>query len=225
MAGGLSAALFLWGILWIPVLSACSARFTIRALNGERPRIGAVLREALKTLPTALSLVVVGLFWVLAHALCFFPGLLAMALVLPIGAALAVESGSLGAAWSRARALTRNQIFALAGALFVIDAVESFGSRFASIFTPKSLTSMHSDTDMWAYALLATVVAAAFTVWRAALGAVAYHDLRIRTDGLEPDAVVLSLGGKTVVGLDISDQAAPSSSSAPCRSAARRWSP
>lgn len=209
-AAGLSAALFLWGILWTPVLSACSARFTIRALHGARPRFGTVLRESLAALPSALPLLLVGLFWVLAHALCFFPGLLAMALVLPVGGALAVESGSLGTAWSRARALTRGQLFALAGALFVIDTVEGFGSRFVAIFTPKSLSSQYSAGDMWAYALLATVVAAAFTVWRAALGAVAYHDLRTRSEGLEPDAIVVSLGGKGVVGLDLEDQAVSS---------------
>lgn len=209
-AFSLSGALFAWGVIVSPVLAACAAKYSIRALHGERPRVGAVLAESLRALPSALPLLAAGLFGATGFATLFFPGFLTMALFLPAGAALVAEKIGAGSALSRAMALTKNERFALAGALFVVNAVEGVIGRLASIFTPDSLSSSHSASDMWAYAVIATLVAAAFCVWRAALAAVAYHELRARGEGAEPEAIAAAVGGRSIIGVDISDQAVAS---------------
>jgi hypothetical protein len=206
------AALAGWSLLVSPLVAAAMARPTIRAAFGERTGLGTVLGESLRAMPRALpAAMLAGVATIAGFGLLVIPGFVVASWLFVLGAVVAVERRGIGAAFSRAAALTRGSRWQLVGVVFVIGFVERFVFRAVAILGPRTLDARAQASDEWLFLAVALVASLAMTVWRGAATAVAYDELRVRADGLEIDAVVREVGGRAVVGVELGAEAATSS--------------
>ena len=206
------AALAAWSLLVSPLVAAAMARSTIRAAFGERLGLGTVLVESLRGAPRTLpAAILAGVATTVGFGLLVIPGFVVASWLFVLGAVVAVERRGVGATFSRAASLTRGSRWQLVGVVLVIGFVERFVFRAVDILGPRTLDASAQASDEWLFLAVALVASLAMTLWRGAATAVAYDELRVRSDGLEIDAVVREVGGRAVVGVELAAEAATSS--------------
>lgn len=198
-----TATLTAYSWLVAPALGGALGVSAIRASFRDRPSLVAALREiwgglgrallpglaagALATLGYAVALgaslssdpTVEGLGRLaLAFHLAALPALLSLPWLFVVGPTAALEKLDAGTAFRRALTLTRGQRWRLLVAIVVVGVVERLLFRLAH------------------FGLFILLVSVLMTLFRACLIAVAYADLRVVADGLEPDGMLAVLGGK-----------------------------
>lgn len=197
-------AMALLGSILAPVITVAISRVAIRSAFGERARYPVLLDGVRQAGLGAFAIgAAFGVIQLLAFAACYIPGLVVTGFFMPIAAVAAIEHKSFG----RALELTNGTRLTLVGVAFLQRFFVGFAFYFTSVVAPRNLYRHEDSSHLWLYTLLVTAAAAFAAVWEASLGAIAYNDLRIRTENLEIDAVAAELGGKAVIGIDRDDLA------------------
>ncbi len=200
IVAGVSLAL---AALLSPAVAACVSVAAVRAGMAERARFPLLVSGLKRAWPApVLGGLGVGALSLVGYGLCFVPGLVVLGFLLPVTVVAAAEQKGLGVALDRGLALTRGSRFRLAAAMFLLWFFSGIALRLTDLAAPRSIRAGESTTHLWVYAAFVGAAAMFTCVWQAALAALAYNDLRIRSEGLEIDAVAVELGGRAVVGPD-----------------------
>ncbi len=191
-----------------PAVASWVSVAAIRASLGERVRFS-LLVEGIKRggLGGTFGGLLLGAVSLVGYGLCFFPGLVLLAFVLPVTVLGAVERKGFGEALGRGVDLTRGARLRLFGSLFLLLFFSGIALRLSDIAAPRNIYANEDSTHLWLYAVAVSAAAMFSTVWQGALAALAYNDLRIGAEGLEIDGVAREVGGRAVVGLDLGVEA------------------
>lgn len=185
-----------FSILTAPALSAALASAAIRTGGGARLSTRDVLGSIFGAPKSAwLASLAVGVLTLLGLGALVIPGLFATAVWFVVGPSAAVERLGFSAALRRSAELTRGNRWVLLGAALFLGALERILLRFADVFFSERGRQSDVPFDLLVPLLVSMVVIAFVTVLRATTAALAYNDLRVTSEGLEIDALVVELGG------------------------------
>ena len=191
------SGLSLYSIVTAPLLASAIAAPAIRTSGGARLRAGEITAHAFATFRrSAPASLAAGAITAAGFCACVVPGFVAAAVTFVVGPVAAVEGGSPMDALRRGARLTAGSRWVLFGVAFLIGFLERALLRLTEILLPQT-RSGQLDADLASALLASAVCVALVTLLRAAASAMAYNDLRIASENLEPDAIVEELGGAT----------------------------
>jgi hypothetical protein len=172
--------------LVMPALAGAVSVVAARSLLGGEVSVGAALRTALRRWPAlVVAWVLVHIAELFASIFLFLPGLLVMALFVPVAPVIAVEGLGPFRALGRSARLVSSRLFPVMGVAIVSGVLASAVNTSLGV-VPQTISYLVGLDRGWVLlAASTTITSLIVSPWIALVAALVYFDGRVRHEGLD----------------------------------------